>query len=124
MDVLVLREKSVTALVPGKLYRLKKDVILLKEESLYSRPLPDDNKFLRKGNNVLFVEMSSVVQRVASSTDRTRDDRYRFMKLIVGDLIGWCPFFASTLTPDGHWQILEENENINDSNQPQDISIT
>jgi len=95
----------------GGLYRLKDDICLLKESSMFSKLLLD-GKFFGKGTIVLFCEMSPIVQKIASPTDRTRDDRYRFMKLIVDDLIGWCPFWvASTITSDGHWEIIEPVNN-------------
>ena len=91
----------------GALYRLKQDANLLKEDSLFSKPL-NDGRFFGGGTIVMFVEMSPSIQKMANTVDRSRDDRYRFMKLVVGDQVGWCPFFvASSLTTDGHWQFLE-----------------
>lgn len=65
---------------------------------------------------VLFVGLSETVETVSSNFERSHDITYRFIKIIVGDTIGYCPLVWQDKAYKlfNPWVFLEE---LNESNQ-------
>jgi hypothetical protein len=79
----------------GQLYRLNTNAILFAEASVFSKAI---DRF-SEGDIVLVVSTTNAVQKIASRTQRGEDAKYGFVKLLIGESVGWCPFAIHF--PDG-----------------------
>lgn len=91
---------------PGSLYVLKRYSNIFAQESIFSRQVG----FTGDRSIVMFVGLSDINQKVASDTSRATDINYRFIRVIAGEVIGYCPVVWRTHNSFDLWDFLEEIE--------------